>query len=73
MSQLDTELPASSPGGHALGGGSSTNVFPMMCFSTPLRRCSLVVVLAREDGALTYGISLSPGTQRIHCVASGLK
>ena len=32
-----------------------------------------VVVLARENGALTYGMSLSPGTRRIHCVASGLK
>ncbi len=32
-----------------------------------------VVVLAREDGTLTYGMSLSPGTRRIHCVASGLK
>ncbi len=32
-----------------------------------------IIVLAREGGALTYGMSLFPGTRRIHCVASGLK
>ncbi len=32
-----------------------------------------VVVPAWEEGGLTYGMSRSPGTRRIHCVAGGLK